>query len=226
MNFPKNVAELKARLDLIEKGIPNQNNNFDPFAKPAFKLFEDCGLVTHDIVIELSIKSSCDREIPGSNFPLGGLLRHQDLPVFDKSYHLRYYSQGKILYVSLDGVRYYVSNHWSLGNKHAFYKWLSSKTLAACEKHWAENKPTPLNNLAIPAKAPVVVPSHTAATVSPKTPTREDALQMLIRKIDHLDAVNRNLCYLLTKLETRIETLEKKNDDLTALVENLNQAWK
>lgn len=139
-NFPKNEMDLENRLSIIRKGIPNQGNNIDPFVIPAFTLFKDCGLIEHEIIQKLSEKWRCDKVFGEKAFPLGGVLRHQDLPMFDDSEHLRYYSEGKILYVSLEGVKYYISNHWTEKNKKLFFNWLSSKAKQVCQKKWTQKK--------------------------------------------------------------------------------------
>ena len=205
-NFPKNETDLGNRLDLIKRGIPNQGNNIDPFVIPAFTLFKDCGLIEHEIIQMLSEKWLCDRVFGEKSFPLGGVLRHQDLSMFDDGGNLRYYSAGKILYVSLEGVRYYISNHWTDKNKQSFFRWLSSKAKQACQKEWTQNR----ISVAVPPRPPI-----------PVNPTPVNSIQVLIDKIEELEKINLNLCYHIPKLESKIESLEKKIDNLTAMLENI-----
>ena len=205
-NFPKNEMDLENRLSIVRKGIPNQGNNIVPFVIPAFTLFKDCGLIEHEIIQMLSEKRLCGRVFGEKSFPLGGVLRHQDLSMFDDGGHLRYYSEGKILYVSLEGVRYYISNHWTASNKQLFFDWLSSKVKQACRKKWT---PKQISVAALP-RPPIPVNSVPV-----------DSLQVLISKIEELEKINRTLCYHIPKLEGKIESLEKKIDDLTVMLENI-----
>lgn len=205
-DFPKNETDLANRLNVIRRGIPNQGDNIYPFVIPAFTLFKDCGLIKQEIIQELSEKWLCDKIFGEKAFPLGGILQHQDLPMFDDGGHLRYYSESKILYISLEGVKYYISNHWIEKNKDLFFNWLSLKTKQVCQKKWSQN--------------PIVLPQP-PIPLTPRPPIREDSFQILISKIEEFEKINRNLCYHIPKLESRIENLEKKLDNLIAMIENV-----
>ena len=200
LNFPKDETDLNNRLDIIRKGLPNQGDNINPFVKPAFTLFKDCGLIEPEVIQELSEKWLCGRLFGEKAFPLGGVLRHQDLNMFDNAGHLRYYSEKVILCVSLEGVRYYISNHWTAQNKKLFFNWLSAKAKQVCQKKWSQNP---------------IVP--------PQPPIKENSFQILINKIEELEEINRNLCYHIPNLESRIQNLEKKLDNLITMIENVEE---
>lgn len=215
-NFPKNAAELISRLEVIKKGVPNQGNNIERFAIPAFKLFVDCGLDNHDVISELTMKSFCDRRFGCTMNPLGGVLRHQDLSMFDKNGQLRYYSQKETLYVTLEGVRYYVSNYWQFGCKKAFFEWLKAKATEACRKHWG--------------LTPLEPPTPPVRPVRPTSANVEELLQTLLGKFEEMEKIDRGMCYLIPNLETQIKKLqtqadrmEQKIDKLVAQVDELHR---
>lgn len=214
MNFPKNDTELKARLALIKEGIPNQGNN-KRFAIPAFQLFMDCGLNTPENISFLCDKRRCDDYFGCTMNPLGGVLRRQDQSMIDEGGISRYYYFGKNnLYVTLNGIRYYISNYWQFGCKEAFFsKWLREKATQACKKYGTQNDSETFVN-----------PS--AITPPTKTPTTEELIQILIIKNEHLDKVNTALCDLVVKLHREIETLENKVDKLTLEVSEIKNMWK
>lgn len=141
--------------------------------------------------------------------------------MFEKGIQLRYYSKEKLLYISLEGVRYYISNHWTAQNKELFFNWLSAKAKQACQKKWSQNKFMPSNDSIESTKNPIIVMPQTSVAAPPRPPIREDSFQILINKMEELEKINRNLCYHILKLESRIESLEKKLDNLTAMLENV-----
>lgn len=229
-NFPKNEAELRSRLAVIERGLPNQGDNFNPFAVPAFRLFVDCGLNNHDVISELTMKSACDRLFGCTMNPLGGVLRHQDLPMFDASGHLRYYSQGFTLYLTLECVRYYVSNHWLEQNKRRFFMWLKAKTTQTCRKYWAQNKTTSIIDQS--KISGLLQPKTLINSQSNQSPTLnvEKLFQTLLGKIEEMEKIDSAMCYLIPNLETQVKQLqiqadrmEKKIDKLVAQVDELHR---
>ena len=123
MDFPKNETELNQRLEEIEKGAKVShpyNGNKDGFAKPAFKLFVDCGLNTSENISLLKDKRCCDKDFGYEMNPVGGIIQHKDLPTSYKDGVQKYYSD---VYVTFNGVRYYVSNFWGIVNKSKFFRY-------------------------------------------------------------------------------------------------------
>ena len=192
-NFPKNEAELRSRLAVIKRGVPNQGNNKSKFAIPAFQLFVDCELVTPENIAFLSDKRRCDKYFGCTMNPLGGVLRHQDLLMFDDGNVWRYYFAGNdSVYVTLNGIRYYVSNNWQYGCKESFFKWLAMKVMQKID---------------VISTPPDPIPSE-------PTPPIEELIQTLLKENKDLIATNKGLCSLVTTLDIRIGKLEEKIDEL------------
>lgn len=217
-NFPKDEEELERRLAVLRNGVPNQGDNIKPFVIPAFELLRDCGMIEKRTIQILSDKETCDNAFGYPLNSLGGVIRRQGLPMYDKAGHPRYYFDGqKILYVSLDGVRYYISNNWWEVCKEKFFKWLAAKTAQVCRERWMQNKPI------VSVKNSTQARPVTAMTID--TPVKRSPLEVLIDKVEKLDKVNTSLCELVVKLHREIEILESKVDKLTSEVSELKRIW-
>ena len=149
---PKTFEELRKRCDEIKLWIPQpekriQGNN-TIFTVLAFSLFKDLNFIQKETVEKLNDKNWCNRTFGTKMNPLGGVLRKEDLTMWDKT-NLRYYcprdelknlsdiktadkkqwNGASKLAVICEGVTYYINNDWfddsnkSRPTKSAFYKW-------------------------------------------------------------------------------------------------------
>lgn len=144
-NFPKNQAELSARLKSVERCINNDENlqqvNIE-FCRRAFRLLADCGLITEDTVRFLSDAEACRNYDPNLKFPYNsgeGVLRkvkHSD-DILDAKGVQRFYGENTMC-VLCGGREYFIANNWFAdppqggglsANKRAFYNWLKLQTL-------------------------------------------------------------------------------------------------
>ena len=155
-NFPADQDELNKRLNEIEQLVNKYDANI-PFCEKAFKLIEDCDLITEDNVRFLCSAEACKKY--DSNFWFirnrkEGVLRPtKDYNnVFTRKYQ-RFYS-GFDMHVEFYEQNFLIVNDWykdfsedryshqrkpsPCPNKQAFYNWLKEKAQNACEKHWTE----------------------------------------------------------------------------------------
>ena len=129
-DFPKDKDELDNRLKGIAALIPQppkkiKGNNIE-FAQKAFTLLKDCGLITENIIKALNDPFWCERTFKMKMNPLGGVLRREDLSMYDSG--LRYYIKYAVV---CKGVTYFISNDWFSDDKprptkRAFFGWLSA----------------------------------------------------------------------------------------------------
>ena len=149
-NFPANQNELDTRLKEIEKlinneeGVPKVNIKF---SEAAFKLMEDCALITESNLKVLCSAQSCKSIDSNFKFPFNpdeGPLRltNDNNDVFDSDGCRRFYN-GKKIRIESNGQIFLLSNDWysdhhPYKNKRAFYNWLKRKAQDACENHWIE----------------------------------------------------------------------------------------
>ena len=156
-NCPANQTELNKRLEEIEQLINKSDANI-PFCEAAFKLIEDCDLITEDNVRFLCSAQACKKYDSDfwfiRNRKEGVLRPTKDLNnVFTGNYKRFYY--GSDMYVEFYEQNFLIVNDWyedfskdrhgqikpSLcPNKRAFYNWLKEKAQNACEKHWTKLK--------------------------------------------------------------------------------------
>lgn len=156
-NFPANRDELNTRLKKIEELINKSNANIE-FCEAAFKLLEDCDLITKDNLRFLCSAQACKKYDSDFWFIRNrkeGVLRPTEdyNNVFTGKFR-RFYS-GFDRRVKFDEQNFLIVNDWYKDfredrhgqikpslcpNKRAFYKWLEEKTQDACEKHWTEQK--------------------------------------------------------------------------------------
>lgn len=189
---------MERRLTVLRNGVPNQGDNIKPFVIPAFELLKDCGMIEKRTIQFLSDKEMCDNEFDYPLNSVGGVIRCQGLPMHDKKGHPRYYFDGqKILYVSLAGVRYYISNNWWETCKKRFFEWLSAEAWRVCKERWEQGE-----------------------IEQNMQPTIEKLVQTLIRENKELIETNKGLCFLVTTLDRRIEILEGKIDELKRIWDN------
>ena len=146
-NFPKNQAELTARLKSIERCINNDeklNEVNVEFCKRAFRLLADCGLITEDNIRFLSSAVACESYDSKLKFPYNraeGVLRkvkHSD-DIYDAKGIQRFYHESNMC-VLCGGAEYFIANNWFgdppdgkgiPSNRRAFYNWVALQTTAA-----------------------------------------------------------------------------------------------
>lgn len=233
-NFPVDAPTLKTRLDEIEKLINNDakvSHVNVKFVEKAFQLMQDCDLITETNLNNLRSAHYCSRVHPMFKFPFlptEGALRpaKNNNDTKDDDGFPRFYS-GKKRRVELGGNRYLISNDWYgdysvCPNKRQFFNWLALRAINACQQHWAQNEQMPSNN-STPAKAPTVVPPQTAATVSPKTSTREDSLQMVIKSLEEL---HKKVDNLDKKIQLLGDDVHKELDEVKKEMNPLTEIWK
>lgn len=147
-NFPANQTELKMRLaeieQLINKKVPQVNIKF---SEAAFKLMEDCSLITESNLKLLCSAQACESIDSNFKFPFNldeGALRstNDNNDVLGADGCPRFYN-GKKRRIESNGQIFLFSNDWysdynPYKNKRAFYNWLAEKAKDACEKHWVE----------------------------------------------------------------------------------------
>ena len=157
-NFPVNQDELEdKRLKEIEQLVNKYDANI-PFCEAAFKLIEDCDLITEDNVRFLCSAQACKEYDTNFWFIRNrkeGVLRPTEdyNNVFTGKYQ-RFYS-GFDMRVEFYEQTFLIVNDWykdfsedrhgqrkpsPCPNKRAFYNWLKEKAQNACEKHWTEQK--------------------------------------------------------------------------------------
>ena len=221
-NFPVNEEELQARLDKIEKLINSKVARVNiKFVEAAFNLIADCNLISEDNINFLIAPKACQNFHNQFKFlrnPSEAVLRptNYDYDVLGKDGYSRFYN-GTKMRVELDGKRYLISNDWYADhsvcpNKRQFFNWIKYKATAACQKHWAEESESFWKELlAIGHEASIGCQKHWAEEnesfpIQPsEVSNTEDTLKSLIKKI---------------------ETLEKKIDNLTVRVSELKSIIK
>ena len=182
-NFPANQAELKERLAAIEELINNEKK-VSPvnitFVEKAFKLMEDCDLITESNIKFLCSAAACQSYDSRLKFLRNyneGVLRavEDDNDVYTDGYP-RFYP-GFDRRIELNGQKYLIVNDWykdgsACPNKRPFYNWLEENSQAACVEYWKRSsKPEPQ-----------------------RTPTEMDYLKAIYRLVknlnDKVDALN------------------------------------
>lgn len=149
-NFPANQDKLNLRLEEIEqlinndKKVPKVNIKF---SEAAFKLMEDCALITEGNLKLLCSAQSCESIDINFKFPFNpdeGPLRltNDNNDVLGSDGCPRFYN-GKKRRIESNGQIFLFSNDWyndysPYKNKRAFYEWLKDEAQNACDKHWAE----------------------------------------------------------------------------------------
>lgn len=153
--------EFNRRLTELEKLINNDDNvpkvNIK-FVEAAFKLIEDCGLITADNIAFLTSAQACRRFDSALKFPFnpdeGALRRVDDYgDVLGADGLPRFYNGWKRR-LDFNGQTYLFSNDWYADrgvcpNKRAFFNWLKQKATAACEKNSAPPPDEPVDLKAI-----------------------------------------------------------------------------
>ena len=156
-NFPANQDELKMRLNEIEQLVNKLNANIE-FCVAAFKLIEDCDLITEDNVRFLCSAQACKKYDPNfwfiRNRSEGVLRPTKDYNNILTGNDRRFYS-GSNIRVEFYEQHFLIVNDWykdfsidrsgqekpsPCPNKRAFYNWLKEKSQDACEKHGTKQK--------------------------------------------------------------------------------------
>lgn len=249
-NFPKDEDDLKERLSIVAKGLPDQGNNIDPFVIPAFTLFKDCGLITKKNLELLNDERWCLTTFGIKMNPLGGVVRREGLSMWDET-NLRYYCPDDELQVRSDiekapnsawhgrsklavvceGVTYYISNDWfapgkSRPTKEVFFKALASWTkrcLKSCENKATENRAT----------APVSPIIKNSASSKDEPTDLQLVLELLEQLNDTVGDLNKRYANLNSKVDEineRIQLLSnglnREFSELKSKVEALHELWK
>ena len=142
-NFPLDETELEKRLAKVHELINKPHANIE-FVETAFKLMEDCDLITETNVQFLCSAESCKKFNAKFRFPRNkqeGALHY----VNAKKYYLPRFYAGDDRLINLNGKKnYLISNDWykdnnTVPNKRAFYNWLVKKAWESCKIFWQEN---------------------------------------------------------------------------------------
>lgn len=203
--FPANDSELTERFAEIENLINAEKSNVE-FVESAFKLIEDCGLITQENIKFLTDAAALRRKHRNFKFPFmpnEGVLRqvtnYND--VFDSKDMPRFY-KGNDRRVELEGKMYVIANDWyqdntPCPNKRQFYNWLVDKATKACNSHWN-------------AQIPVTPPAQ-------KKTSAVDVIMSSMTKMDN------EILQLDNKINILFSNLSMMNDKLDALTANLAQ---
>lgn len=202
--FPKNESELNGRLIALENLINAENSNI-PFVESAFKLMEDCNLITQENINFLMDPIALKCKHRHFRFPFltnEGVLRqvtnYND--VTDTNGMPRFY-KGNDRRVEFGGKMYVISNDWykdnnSCPNKRPFFNWLADKATAACKNFW-----------------------NAQVAAAPKKPSAVETLNSSINQLDN----KINVLYSnLAAINTKIDELSANISQLNSRVENLS----
>lgn len=212
-NFPKDFTEFKNRFDEIKKLINNDDDvsivNIK-FCLAAFKLMEDCDLITEDNINFLCSAQSCKNFNYNFRFPFNpdeGALRYvtDDNNVLGMDGLPRFY-YGTDRRVDLHGEHYLISNDWykdnnAVPNKRAFYNWLKKKAENACQKKREEDEKN--------------------------TSTEKISVEPEQKKVPvETENLLRNLVSIVARIDSRIENLEKILGEIKSDVSEIKNMWK
>ncbi|MBQ7198830.1 MAG: hypothetical protein IJS29_06165 [Selenomonadaceae bacterium] len=205
--FPANESELTTRLSEIENLINADKANI-PFVESAFKLMEDCGLITQDNIKFLMDAIALKCKHRHFRFPYlsnEGVLRqvtnYND--VFDSNNFPRFY-KGNDRRVELDGKMYVIANDWykdntPCPNKRPFFNWLADKATTACKAHW-----------------------NAQIAVAPPAPKKPSAAEVMMTSINKVDNSMIQLDNKVNVLYSNLMALNNKIDELSANMAQLN----
>lgn len=208
-NFPANESKLMERLNALENLINAENSNI-PFVESAFKIMEDCGLITQENINFLMDAVALKCKHRHFRFPFltnEGALRqvtnYND--VFDSNNFPRFY-KGNDRRVELDGKMYVISNDWykdnnPCPNKRPFYSWLVDKATTACKAHW-----------------------NAQAAIANAAPKKPSAAEVMMSSMNKLENMTNQLDNKINVLYSNLIALNNKLDDLSANVNKLNNS--
>ena len=212
--FPANESELAERLNEIENLINAEKSNV-AFVESAFKLMENCGLITQENIKFLTdaIALKCKHHhFRFPYLPSEGVLRqvknYND--VFDSNDLPRFY-KGNDRRVECEGKMYVIANDWyqdntPCPNKRQFFNWLADKAEKSCKAYWS---------------------AQLAANVQ-KKPSAVDVMMTSINKIDNeilqLDNKINILFSNLSMMNNKLDNLSANLAQLNSRVENLNNS--
>ena len=241
---PIDVEDLKTRFNEITALIPQppvrEPGNNMQFVEKAFTLFKDCGLITKENVEALNDPDWCQKNFDTKMNPLGGVLRREDLTMWDKN-NLRYYCPreelknlsdieaakrnawgGKSkLAVICEGETYYISNDWFSNDKprptkSEFAKKLLLWAVNACNLLPSEQQK---ETVVIEETSEKSEPVATDSSTTSETPNPDD-LKAVLASLEELhkkiDALNARLHELGGSLNEKIYAVDK---EVTALYE-------
>ena len=224
-NFPKDGDELKKRLDEVKSFVNKDSANIE-FAEAAFKLMEDCDLITEENIKFLSSAQFCRNSNYNFRFPRnssGGALRYviDDNDVIGGKGNTRgrrFYS-GYDRRVELNGDHYLISNDWykdnnAVPNKSAFYNWLAEKAWAACKAKWAEDE---LEDLQIEfVDVDELEEKDFDEPVAKKVPSENNS---------EIEKLLKTLISLVARLDGRVDNLEKTLSKIEKDIDELKNEW-
>lgn len=205
--FPANETELTERLTGLETLINADKANI-AFVESAFKLMEDCGLITQDNVKFLmdAIALKCKhRHFRFPYLPNEGVLRqvtnYND--VADSNGLPRFY-KGNDRRVELDGKMYVIANDWykdssPCPNKRPFYNWLADKAMTACKAHW-----------------------NAQAAIANAAQKKPSAAEMMMSSMNKLDGTITQLDNKINVLYSNLAAVNNKVDELSSNMAQLN----
>lgn len=222
-NFPKDKDELEKRLKKVKDLVNKSNANIE-FAEAAFKLMEDCDLITEENIKFLSSAQSCESYNYDFRFPRNpneGALRYviDDNDVIGGLGKARFYS-GNDRRVELNGNHYLISNDWykdnnTMPNKSAFYNWLAKKATAACEAKWAEDELEDLQIEFVDAEDELEEKDFDEP-VAKKVPSENNS---------ETEKLLSNLASLVAMLDIRVDNMEKILSKIEKDIEELKNEW-
>lgn len=227
---PIDVEDFINRCNEITALIPQppvrESDNNMRFVEKAFTLFKDCGLITKENVEALNDPNWCQNKFNTRMNPLGGVLRREDLTMWDKN-NLRYYcpreelknlsdveaanrnawSGASKLAVICGGVTYYISNDWFSDDKprptkSKFTRNLIMEAIIACNM-----LPSELLQESVVIEETEEKPETIAANSSttPEATSTPDDLKAVLASLEELhkkiDEMNEKVTFLYDELK-------------------------
>ena len=256
---PIDVEDFINRCNEITALIPQppvrEPDNNMRFVEKAFTLFKDCGLINKENVEALNDPNWCQNKFNTKMNPLGGVLRREDLTMWDNN-NLRYYCPREELKLSSDietadrrqwsgasklavicgGVTYYISNDWFSDDKprptkSKFTRNLIIEAIIACNM-----LPSELPQESVVIEDTSEKPEPVAAdspTISEET-SKPDDLKAVLASLEELhkkfDSVNKQINNINDNLNMIANKLNDKtetlSEDLTQKIEDVNKEVK
>lgn len=245
---PIDVEDLKTRFNEITALIPQppvkEPDNNMRFVEKAFTLFKDCGLINKENVEALNDPDFCQKNFDTKMNPLGGVLRREDLTMWDKN-NLRYYCPHKELKnpsdiesanrnawsgksklaVICEGVTYYISNDWFSNDKprptkSEFAMKLLLWAVNACNLLPSEQQKEPVVSEEISEKPEIVA---TNSSTTPEATTKPDDLKAVLASLEEL---HKKIDALNARLDNLGSSLNDKVDEVNKEVKALYELWK
>ena len=235
--FPKNEIELKNRLSKIENLINNDEAIQDinvQFNEKAFKLMQDCNLLTEENIKFLINSQSCKGFNPDFRFaylPNEGALRRakHNNDRFGPDGNARFYAK-KTMYIqgNDNDEMYFISNDWykdhsSVPNKRQFYNWLKKKVEEAYIKRYLRQNNTVKSENEKPPEPQVIKKSVEISTDEIENFGKDIInLKRFVLALNKRDKIFKE--YFI-KVNQRIDNLENKIENIRKEVEEIKKLW-